>query len=173
MDKLMILGAGGHGRVAAQTAYECGYAAAEFLDDGHCGDSIVGKCGDYPRFLLENLPFFVALGNNDLRKQWLLRLEAEGADLPALIHPRSYVCPGALIGPGAIVEAGALVNAGAVVGKGAIIGLGAIVDHDAVIGPFCHINSGSVVQAGCAVPELTRLDSGECFTKNGIKRPLL
>lgn len=173
MENLMILGAGGHGRVAAETARLCGYPAAEFLDDGQTGDSIVGTCESYSRFLLEKRPFFVAMGNNSLRERWLLRLEAEGGELPVLIHPRACVSPSAVIEPGTIIEAGAIVNTGSRIGKGAIIGLGAIVDHDAVVGPFCHINSGSIVQAGCHVPPLTRLDSGEVFTKTGIKGHLI
>ena len=46
MKRLLIIGAGGHGKVVAETAKACGYTVA-FLDD-RAGDEIVGTLGEIP-----------------------------------------------------------------------------------------------------------------------------
>ena len=49
-------------------------------------------------------------------------------------------------------------NANSVIGEGSIISVGAIVDHDVVIGKFCHINSGAIVKAGAEVTSCEKLE---------------
>ena len=46
MEQLLILGAGGLGRVAAETAEAAGYEVF-FLDDAARGAKVVGRCMDY------------------------------------------------------------------------------------------------------------------------------
>lgn len=52
-------------------------------------------------------------------------------------------------------------NANSVIGEGSIISVGAIVDHDVVIGKFCHINSGAIVKAGAEVVSYEKLEAGK------------
>lgn len=48
---LIILGAGGHGRVVADIAEQTGkYDKIVFLDDNSNDDKVIGKCSDYKKF---------------------------------------------------------------------------------------------------------------------------
>ena len=69
MKRLVILGASGHGRVAADIAGKNGYDSIAFLDDTK------KTCGRYPvmgesaRFSEYDCDFFVAIGNPQVRRR--------------------------------------------------------------------------------------------------------
>lgn len=156
---LLILGAGGHGRVVAEIAQDCGYDHISFLDDN--SPDAIGRIDELERFANQFDNAFAGIGNNVLREQLILRLEAAGYHVPVLIHPSAYVSRTAKIGKGTVVEPKAIVNAGTVVGLGCIISVGAIVDHNVVVGKCSHINAGSIVKAGAEIKERTKLEAGQ------------
>ena len=146
MKKLLIIGAGGHGRVLAEVAMACGYDRVDFLDDRNaCAvgttDRAEALAGRYDGVV-------VSIGNNDLRRTLIQRLQAVDAPIATLVHPRAFVAPSATLGEGSVVLPGAVVNTNARVGKGCILSIGALVDHDATIDDFSHVNAGAVVAAG-------------------------
>lgn len=162
--KLLILGAGGHGRVVRETAQAMNlFEEIAFLDD-NAADAL-GKLEELPRFLEEFDCAMVAMGNPRLRREQQTRLEKLGAKLPPVIHPRSMVSPSAKIGEGTVIMAGAVVQTNAVIGCGCILSAGAIVDHDARLGDYCHINAGAMVPSMAEVPENTKVDYGEVFSR--------
>ena len=146
MKKLLIIGAGGHGQVLAEVAMACGYDRVDFLDDRNpCAVGTTDRAevlaGRYDGVI-------VSIGNNDLRRTLIQRLQAVDAPIATLVHPRAFVAPSATLGEGSIVLPGAVVNTNASVGKGCILSIGALVDHDATIDDFSHVNAGAVVPAG-------------------------
>ena len=159
MRKLLIIGAGGHGKVVAEIAESLGYREIAFLDDNH--PAAIGKIEEMETFIRQYSDAFVGIGNNRLRGELLQRLSECGYRIPTLIHPTAYVSRSASIGAGTLVEPMAIVNANSCIGDGCIISVGAIVDHDASIGQCCHINAGAVISAGSAVEELQKIDAGE------------
>ena len=90
----------------------------------------------------------VSIGNNEIRKTLIRRLQSADAPLISLIHPRAYVSPSAEIGIGSIILPGAIIHTNAKIGQGCIVSIGALIDHDAVIEDFTHIDAGAVVSAG-------------------------
>lgn len=89
---LLILGAGGHGRVVKETAEAMGvYDTISFLDDRN--PNAIGQLDDYKAFRDRFDSAFVAIGDNKLRSQWLEKLRLAGYQVPVLIHPRAYVSP--------------------------------------------------------------------------------
>lgn len=141
---LLILGAGGHGRVVKETAEATGmYEHISFLDD-HNPDA-EGVLDDYKLFCGRYEAAFVAIGDNRLRSLWQEKLKLAGYSIPTLIHPRAYVSPSAIIGSGTIVEPLTCINIGVVIGEGCIISISAVVDHDSRIESFSHIDCGTVL----------------------------
>lgn len=160
---LLIIGAGGHGRVVKETAEAMNsFEKIDFLDDN--SQATIGKCKDYKFFINEYAYAFVAFGNNELRKKWVEELIETGFHLPVLIHPTAYISPSAKIGLGSIICAKAVVNTNVDIDKGCIISIGALVDHDSFINEYSHINSGAIVKAGSRVEErFTKIDAGLIF----------
>lgn len=160
---LLILGAGGHGRVVKETAVAMGsFEKVDFLDDN--SGIAIGKCADIKQFVAGYAYDFVAFGDNELRLKWLEALHEVDFQLPVLIHPTAYISPLANIKVGSIVCAKAVVNTNARVEKGTIISIGALIDHDSFIGECSHINSGAIVKAGCIVKRVEKIDAGMVYS---------
>lgn len=159
MKKLLIIGAGGHGRVVGEVAEACGYEIA-FLDD-QPGDGVIGAVADIDGVKDPFDEFIVGIGNNSKRQALQEDLEQKGLSIATLIHPTAYISPSAIINAGAIIEPKALVNTKSVIGKGCIISVGAIVDHDVIVGDYAHINAGAICKGGARIEPGTKLEAGE------------
>ncbi len=158
MKSLLIIGAGGHGHVVAETAVACGYQTS-FLDD-HSPEA-VGTIAQLELLAPKFDACFVAIGNNTLRKQLIERLQALSCTLATLVHPTAYVSPSAKIGLGTIVVSKALINTRSLVGVGCILSAGCIIDHDVLIQDYVHINAGAICKAGTTVSECQKIDAGQ------------
>ncbi|MFQ3191272.1 MAG: UDP-N-acetylbacillosamine N-acetyltransferase [Paraglaciecola sp.] len=155
--QLIILGASGHGKVAADCAEATGeYDSIAFLDALYPDECSLGewpileKPENAHMFCNENTFFFVAIGNNFIRKELLSGLLQHNFNVISLIHPRSVVSPYAKISHGVLVCANATINPMAKVGIGVIVNTAASIDHDCVIGDFAHVSVG-VRLAGAVV----------------------
>lgn len=159
MKHLLIIGAGGHGKVVAEVAQDVGYEEIAFLDDN--SPEAIGGLSDIGKFCDRYSDAFVAIGNNNLRGELLQKLKECGYIIPVLVHPSAYVSRTATLGSGTVVEPKAIVNANTHIGEGCIISVGSIVDHDANVGICCHINAGSIVKAGGTIDDFRKLEAGE------------
>lgn len=171
---LMIIGAGGHGRVVADCAEQSGkYQHIVFLDD--CFEErknnshwpIVGKSSDFVAYL-ESYDFIVAFGNNDLRLTWLAKLSEHQASIASIFHPTATISPYAIIGKGSVVFAGAVINVDAKLGDGVIINTSASIDHDNVLGDGVHISPNAALAGQVTVGTKTWVGIGatviQCVT---------
>lgn len=160
--RLIILGAGGHGRVVADLAEQTGrYDSVSFLDDNAKGSDVLGTCSDYIKFKSEDTEMYPAFGNNEARIKWENKLNQEGIRLAKIIHPLAYISPKAVIADGCVVMPYAIVNTGTVIQKACIINCGAIVDHNCILEEGCHIGPGAIVKGHNHLPQGMKVDSGE------------
>lgn len=141
MTRLNVVGAGGHGKVVADTAQASGFDDIVFFDPdwpirtSHNGWPIMGANSS------EGTPTFCGVGNNATRA--LLFEELELWSSPTLIHPQTIISPSTRIGAGSLLVAGAIVNAASTIGRGVIINTAASIDHDCVVEDFVHISPGA------------------------------
>lgn len=172
MPNLLILGAGGHGKVVAEAALMSKkWKNVSFLDDneGLCnviGIPVLGRLNDFILFKEEYKYAFVALGNNRLRMEWMERLSKIGFIIPTIIHPFSYVSEKSSIGNGTIIMAGAVVNVGTIIGRGCIINTSSSVDHDCIIEDGVHISPGAHIGGSVSIGEYTWICIGSCVANN-------
>ncbi len=157
--EILIVGAGDHGRVVAETAKACGYEKIDFIDDND--PTALGKTEDLERLKREYSDGFVAIGNPQIREKMQQKLLEYGYEIPVLVHPSAYVSPSAGIGIGTVVEPMAVINTNATIEDGCIISIGSRIDHEAHIGKFSHVNTGAIVMAYGMVPEYTKVDAGQ------------
>lgn len=163
-NRLIIIGASGHGKVVVDIAKLNGYTDIVFLDD----NSEVKECDGYPVIgNTSNVPageVFVAVGNAKIRRMFMDRNSDRLQ--PVLIHPRAVIAEDVKIGAGSVVMAGAVINSGAVIGKGVIINTCSSVDHDCEIADYVHISIGSHIAGTVKIGERTWVGAGATVSNN-------
>jgi len=160
MSDLLILGAGGHAKVVAETALASGYASrVTFLDD-RTHTPLVQALEPHIR---EQFPAaVVAIGHTATRLHWLEQLSALGYALPVLIHPTAWVSPSASLGPGSLVFAQAALQAQASIGMGVILNTGCSVDHDVCLADGVHVCPGARLAGEVTVGARSWIGIGAC-----------
>ncbi len=156
-NKLIIIGAGGHGRVVADIAQKtANYEEIVFLDDADISFSgkhkVIGKIEAY-KSCLNEADFFVALGDNELRKRVFNSLASQNANIPTFVHPNATVAEDVTLGKGTAVIAGAVINCGTVIGDAVIVNTCSSVDHDCVVGSYSHIAVGARITGEAKIGE--------------------
>ncbi len=147
MKNLVIIGASGHGKVAADIAEKINrWENIYFLDDNKKGTKlnhydVVGTVGDSIIYK-DNSEFFVAIGNNDIRAKIQSNLSSQHYKIATLIHPSAIISENVLIECGTVVMPGVVINSSTNIGSGCIINTSSSIDHDNVIKDFAHISPG-------------------------------
>ena len=152
MKKLLIVGAGGHGRCCLDIIRDLNcYDEISFLDDS-CIDKIE-NC--YPEYK----DIFIAIGNNKLRKKLIHKAKNTGYHVISVIAPDAAVSSYATIKEGTVVFYNAVIEADAKIGTGCIITANTTVNHDAIIEDYCLIYSNSVIRPNALVGSMSRIGS--------------
>ena len=166
MKKIVIIGASGHGKVAADIALKCGYTDIVFLDDNisikNCGRHSVVGSNDRVEDI--NGDVIVAIGNSAARRRIQESIEEER--LAVLIHPDAVVAEDVTIGSGTVVMAGTVINPGSMIGSGCIINTCASVDHDCKLGDYVHVAVGAHLAGSVEVGDETWIGAGATVSNN-------
>lgn len=174
---LLILGAGGHGRVVADIALAAGHRIAGFVDARAEAPALPGLAlfadREAARRAAPDARWVVAIGDNAVRARVAAELAAaHGAThaetaFATLVHPSATVSPHARLGPGTVVMAGAVINPGTVVGRHAIVNTGACIDHDNRIGDHASFAPRAVSGGNVTVGEGTAVGIG-AVVRHGV-----
>lgn len=170
MTGIIIVGAGGHGRVVADALRSAGADVLGFTDPDASlhgtsldGLQVLGDDSVLARFAPHQHRLALGIGSVDvapLRAGVAARLQAAGWQLETVVHPGAIVARSAVLEPGAQVMAGAIVQCGARIGSGALINTGAQVDHDCVIGRYAHLAPGAVLSGNVWLGEGCHVGTG-------------
>jgi sugar O-acyltransferase (sialic acid O-acetyltransferase NeuD family) len=155
---MIIYGASGHGKVV-KSAYLG--EVLFFFDDNPAIDKYNDlKVFRYERVLVKNESLVVAIGDNEIRKKVVARLNHK---FGRVIAKTAEVDSTAEVGLGSQILHGAIIQVDATVGEHSIINTGASIDHDCAIGSYCHIapkvtlcgnvqvGNGTLIGAGAVV----------------------
>jgi sugar O-acyltransferase (sialic acid O-acetyltransferase NeuD family) len=170
-DKLLIIGAGGHGKVIADLAKKLNrWNYIAFVDDSPdhksiLGFDVVGTTQDVFS-LIQQYDIIVGIGNNLLRRNFLEKLKVAGATIPSLVHPNAVIGMDVVIGEGTVVMPGTVINCCTRIGRGCIINTGATIDHDNVIEDYVHLSPGVHLAGEVYIGSGTWLGIGSVVSNN-------
>lgn len=168
--KLLLVGAGGFGRMVAEQAtlqYDCA-----FVDDGQpvgtdvCGIPVVGGIADLQELRKEYALLVVGIGNNNFRTQVYEKAAALGYTFPNIFAASAYISPFAEIGKGCVILQNACIQNGAVMGNGVLLNAGAEVHCDATVEDYALIYTNSVIRTGAKVGCCARIGSNVTICNN-------
>jgi sugar O-acyltransferase (sialic acid O-acetyltransferase NeuD family) len=186
-DQLLLIGAGGHGKVVADAAHASGWTDILVQDGDHAraGQQVEGLT-----VLAAEAPdrwpaaFHVCIGSATVREALSRQGLAAGRRNATVVHPAASVARSAKVGDGTFVAAQAVIGPDATVGQGVIVNHGAVVDHDVVVGDWSHVapnatlggaarigsrclvGAGSVVLPGVMVGDGAVVGAGAVVTRD-------
>jgi len=166
MKKLLIIGAGGHAKVVAETALlQNEFEIIGFADDNiklgtHVFENftIVSSINEISSISFDD--FIVAIGNNEVRKGIFNSLSVH-YKAATIIHQSAIVSKYSKIGAGTVILAGAVVSYGVEVGENCIVNASSLIDHESIIAANCHIAQGVIIGSNCSINELTNIALGD------------
>lgn len=162
-EKVIIIGAGGHGKVIADIVRLSGDEVIGFLDDKSQDKitdfKIIGTTADIDK---TTHWYFLAIGNCEIREKLMCRK----VKWYTAIHPSAVIAEGVEIGEGTCILANAVINPGSKLGKGVIVNTAATVDHDCNISDFVHISPGVHISGCVKIGNRTWLGVGAIVSNN-------
>jgi sugar O-acyltransferase (sialic acid O-acetyltransferase NeuD family) len=166
--RLLILGAGGHGRAVADLAHACGFTVAGFTDRspsaGGPGAPVLGTDAELAALIRPQQIHggVVGVGNTALARRGQLYevLRIAGVPRPALVHPRAVASPSAEVGAGSVVFAGCVLGSGVRIGVNAVLYSGVIVEHECTIGDHAYLSPGVVFSGQVTIERGAFLGAG-------------
>lgn len=172
--RILLLGAGGHGKVVSDVVRALNLHVAGFTDTSAARIGELAEPGGARVIITqqallealersESLPAgatcaLVTIGRNDVRLRLSLELGVYLSE--ALIHPLAVVSPSARIGAGSVLLPGVIVNAAARVGLAAILNTGCIIEHDCALGDGVHVSPRATLCGGVTVGDRAWIGAG-------------
>jgi acetyltransferase EpsM len=159
--RVVIVGAGGFGRVALDVLLTGGFGdrLLGFYDDAHA--VLPGRIRGYPilgdvemlksMLSVEPVHVVVAITDNGARLRIANSLRRLDGRFFTAAHPLAYVSDAAVVGDGCVLAAGAIVHPDASVGSHCYVGPGAVIDRDAEVAAGVWFSAGAVVGPGARV----------------------
>ncbi|MEM9413923.1 MAG: acetyltransferase [Planctomycetota bacterium] len=167
---IVLIGAGGHGKVLISTLRMLGREVLFATDDAptqHGRDLDGTQVRGTDDLISQYTPDQVELVNGvgsvhlpDARQKVFELFKHRGYRFATIIHPDALIAPSAQIAQGAQVMAGTIVQAGALVGANTILNTRCSVDHDCVIGAHTHIAPGVTLSGNVSIGQRCHLGTG-------------
>ena len=179
VNKLVLIGGGGHCKSVLDTAIRIGSFDEMVITDRDIeagteilGRRVVGTDDELPRLHSEGFEYaFIAVGSIEsttLCRKLVEKAEMLGFKFATIIDPSSIISEHACIGIGSFVGKNVIVNANAIVGSHCIINTGSIVEHECKVGNFTHISVGSILCGNTEIGEDCLIGAGSTVIQ-GIK----
>ncbi len=150
--RVLIIGAGGHGKVVLDILRAAGiHEPAGFIDADPVlagtvtgGVKILGAMNLLPKLRRQGIQgAVVAIGDSRTRRHCAALLREHGIELVNAIHPTAFVSNTAILGQGIVIAAQAAISTDSRVDDLAIINTSAVVDHECRVGHAAHICPGA------------------------------
>ena len=171
-DKLLIVGAGGFGRVTLEHAikdFDC-----SFVDDGKPigeeinGIKVVGGVNELPSLFTEYKNIVLSIGNNKIREKVYKLAKEIGYSFPCIVDKSAYISPYASVGDGCVILNNVVIQNGSKVGNASILNPGVEVHHDSSVGNFCCIYTNSVIRTYAKVEDSVKIGSNVTIKNESV-----
>lgn len=170
-NKVLIFGAGGHGKVALDILIESGADILGFIDDDKTktGEKIRGfsVLGDFSYLeKKKSAALVLGIGNNVIREKIFNKAKNMDISITSAVHPKAIVSKDVKLGEGVLIMPGAVINTGSILEDGAVVNTGATVDHDCYLKRFCQIWPGAHLAGSVRVGEFSYVGTGASVIQN-------
>ncbi|MGO9377194.1 MAG: acetyltransferase [Dissulfurispiraceae bacterium] len=160
MDKIVVIGGGGHAKVLISVLKKTGYAIAGYTDRQDRGIILgvpyLGNDGILPELIRihGHCQAIVGVGKIDvsgLRLSLQHEIAALGFGFPVIVSTDAIVNEAVALGEGTVVFDGVVVNSGSEIGRACILNTNSTVEHDCHLGDNVHIAPGVTLSGGVTI----------------------
>ena len=166
MEKVIIIGSGGHAKVVIDILLKKeNTEIIGILDDNFENISykeilnipILGKI-ELSESLPKDYSYIIAIGDNNVREKIAKRYS--NLNYTTAIHPTAIVGEGVEIETGTVLMPRVVINSYSKIGKHCILNTGSIIEHDNEIGDFVHISPRALLCGGVKVEKKVWVGAG-------------
>jgi sugar O-acyltransferase (sialic acid O-acetyltransferase NeuD family) len=156
---IVLIGYSGHAFVAADIFLSRGLSMAGYCDNEEKNYNpfslkYIGKDQDTAVLkLLKEYDYFIAIGDNTIRRKIFEHLSASLGMPVNAIHTSSVISSSSIIGNGVFIAANSTINPLVKIGNGVICNTSCSIDHECVIENFAHIAPGAVLCGNVRIGE--------------------
>lgn len=174
---VVIVGAGGHGRVILDILRAAGqHRAVGYIDADPSlagttvtGLPVFGHLNVLPKLRQQRIGgAIVAIGDSSARISYARMLREHGFEMVNAIHPTATISPSATLGKNVVVAAHAVIGPDTSIADSCIINTASVVDHECQIHAGCHICPGAILAGRVQVLEGSFIGLGakiiQCLT---------
>ena len=176
MEKIIIIGAGGHAKTVVDTI-ERGHCfeIAGFLAEGRVGERVYKN---YTILGADNIAKTIFsmgiskacmaigfMGKSSIREKLCCQYKKMGFDFPAIIDPSAIVASDVMIGEGTYIGRCVVVNANSSIGDFCILNTGCIVEHECKAVSYTHLD---VYKRQVFLIGIITMELYQCFILGGL-----
>lgn len=175
MEKIVVIGGGGHAKVIISLLKKIGsYSIQGYTDNKNLGNILgikyLGNDEILPSVFNEGCQKAVIgigqIKTSDIRKKIIKKLKDVGFIFPTIISPNAIINEEVIIGEGTVIMDGVIINSGTRIGSFSIINTKSSIDHDCFIGDFTHIAPGVTLSGGVEVGRNILIGTGASIVQS-------
>jgi sugar O-acyltransferase (sialic acid O-acetyltransferase NeuD family) len=154
-EKVVIIGAGDHGRGALEIFREasrhgCKYDVLGFLDDSQQkqgvmvgGLPVLGGLDWIHDQHRSEIGYVIGIADTRAKQRIAQRLDERSLTFVSVVHPSAFIANGVRVAPGALINAGVAIAYDTLIEEHTTVNLNATIGHDCVVGRFSTVAPGT------------------------------
>ena len=160
MDRIVVIGGGGHSKVLISVLKKTGYAIAGYTDKQDRGTILgvphLGGDSILPELLRDYGSCLAVIGigkidTSGLRLALQHEIAALGFAFPFIVASSAVVNEAVVLGEGTVVFDSVVVNSGSEIGRACILNTNSTIEHDCRLGDNVHIAPGVILSGGVTI----------------------
>lgn len=156
MEKIILIGAGGHAKSVIDSIEQAGmYQIIGFSEKvkdenvNYRGYKVIctdDELEDLYKNGVQNAFITIGyMGNSDLREKLYNKLKSIGFNIPSVVDKSAILATDVQIGKGCFIAKGTIINSQSCISDLAIINTGVVIEHECYVGFNTHIAGNSII----------------------------
>jgi UDP-N-acetylbacillosamine N-acetyltransferase len=167
VEELTIIGCGGHGRSVADVALANGIKKLVFVDAKARENETLFGFAVLPTLPASHSQYGIfAISNNEQRAKLETDSALSGLIWTNIISDKATIGVEAKLSAGCFIGHGAHVGPRSMIGKATIINTHSVIEHDCVIGNYCHVSVNATIAGQCRLGDFVMVGAGAVIIEN-------
>jgi sugar O-acyltransferase (sialic acid O-acetyltransferase NeuD family) len=174
MEKVVILGAGGHAREVLwafeeQNKVEQTWEVLGFIDEDTsnkgrtiCSLPVLGGFGWFEKTASQDVRVISGVGDCETKRQFAEKAESLGLRFCSIVHPSVLISTYVEVGEGTVIAAGSIVTTQVRIGRHVTVNVDCTISHDVIIDDYCTLAPGCHISGSVKLGK--GVDFGTCAT---------